>query len=270
MFHVYSIYHFNTKIYMELTFGQKEGETVSKDAYYFSHDSNAHKDPKILKLRVKHGWLGYGVYWAIIETLREQAEYRWKAIDKHLLSFCFANGDDMVNQIIDTCLEVGLLIDDGEYIFSDSLYRRMKMKDEISEKRRAAGKKGGSQKSQANAKQNEANAKQNVSNKSKEKESKEKESKKKYAEYVSLLPSEYEKLVSENGEELTIIMINVLDNYKGANGKNYKSDYRAILNWVKDKVLKEQGKVTPIRYKQEIQGRDIPDDIILDKNAGEE
>ena len=27
-------------------------------------------------------------------------------------------------------------------------------------------------------------------------------------------------------------MIEILDNYKGQNGKKYKSDYRAILNWV--------------------------------------
>lgn len=27
-------------------------------------------------------------------------------------------------------------------------------------------------------------------------------------------------------------LIEILDNYKGATGKTYKSDYRAILNWV--------------------------------------
>lgn len=145
---------------------------MAKNAYYFSHDSNAHKDPKILKLRVKHGWEGYGIYWAIIETLREQDDYKWLANDKQLLSFCFANGDDVVNQVIDTCLEIGLLVNDGEFIYSESLSRRMKLKDEISEKRRAAGKKGGVSKSLANAKQN-------PSNKKKVKESKEKESKSK-------------------------------------------------------------------------------------------
>jgi hypothetical protein len=48
--------------------------------------------------------------------------------------------------------------------------------------------------------------------------------------------SEYNKLIEEHGEPLTKKMIQVLDNYKGANGKKYKSDYRAILNWVVDKV----------------------------------
>lgn len=62
-----------------------------------------------------------------------------------------------------------------------------------------------------------------------------------YAEFVKMKESEYNKLVSDFGEELTKRMIEVLDNYKGANGRKYKSDYRAILTWVKDKVLKEKG-----------------------------
>ena len=56
--------------------------------------------------------------------------------------------------------------------------------------------------------------------------------KKKYAEFVTLTDDEYKKLVDEHGEELTKQMITILDNYKGANGKKYKSDYRAILSWV--------------------------------------
>jgi hypothetical protein len=63
--------------------------------------------------------------------------------------------------------------------------------------------------------------------------------KNKYAESVSLTAEEYQKLIDENGEYLTQKMIEVLDNYKGASGKTYKSDYKAILSWVKDKVHKE-------------------------------
>jgi hypothetical protein len=56
------------------------------------------------------------------------------------------------------------------------------------------------------------------------------------AEFVKMKESEYNKLIEEHGKPLTDKMIQVLDNYKGANGKKYKSDYRAILNWVVDKV----------------------------------
>jgi hypothetical protein len=57
-----------------------------------------------------------------------------------------------------------------------------------------------------------------------------------YAEFVKMKESEYNTLVELHGRPLVAKMIQVLDNYKGANGKKYKSDYRAILNWVVDKV----------------------------------
>lgn len=66
--------------------------------------------------------------------------------------------------------------------------------------------------------------------------SKDKEVKVKYAEFVNLYESEYEKLRKQHGEFYTKKIIEVLDNYKGSNGKKYKSDYRAILSWVEQKV----------------------------------
>lgn len=65
-----------------------------------------------------------------------------------------------------------------------------------------------------------------------------------YAEFVKMKESEYNKLVDQYGESQVKRMIEILDNYKGANGKKYKSDYRAILNWVVDKVTKQGGKQT--------------------------
>jgi len=61
-----------------------------------------------------------------------------------------------------------------------------------------------------------------------------------YAEFVTMTNAEYEKLVSTYGEEFTKQCINVLDNYKGQYNKKYACDYRAILNWVVEKV-KNQG-----------------------------
>ena len=47
-----------------------------KDAYYFSHDSNARNDIKILRLRRSLGLEGYGIYFCLIEMLREQDDYK--------------------------------------------------------------------------------------------------------------------------------------------------------------------------------------------------
>ena len=61
-----------------------------------------------------------------------------------------------------------------------------------------------------------------------------KDKKIKYAEFVNMLESEYEKLYLEFGQD-TFKLIEILNNYKGANGKKYKSDYLAIRNWVIDR-----------------------------------
>jgi CTP-dependent riboflavin kinase len=60
-----------------------------------------------------------------------------------------------------------------------------------------------------------------------------------YGEFVSLTDDEHQKLISQYGEQMAALMIQTLDNYKGASGKRYKSDYRAILNWVVDRVTKD-------------------------------
>lgn len=60
-----------------------------------------------------------------------------------------------------------------------------------------------------------------------------------YAEYVRMKESDYQKLVTRFGDAAVKRMIEVLDSYKGANGKKYKDDYRAILNWVVERVQKD-------------------------------
>ena len=46
---------------------------MPKDTFYFSHDYNARNDEKIKMLIRKHGMIGYGVFWAIVEDLYNNA-----------------------------------------------------------------------------------------------------------------------------------------------------------------------------------------------------
>lgn len=48
---------------------------MRKDAYYFSHDSNAQDDPKCMLLIDQMGMEGYGIFWALIERLRCEKNY---------------------------------------------------------------------------------------------------------------------------------------------------------------------------------------------------
>jgi len=41
-------------------------------SYYFPHDFNARNDPKLIKLMMKYGMQGIGIFWCIVEMLYEQ------------------------------------------------------------------------------------------------------------------------------------------------------------------------------------------------------
>jgi hypothetical protein len=82
-----------------------------------------------------------------------------------------------------------------------------------------------------------------------------KEKKNIYAEFVSMTETEYTKLVDEYGEINTRKMITTLDNYKGSNNKKYASDYRAILNWVVDKVVVSKKVVNGESMYQDLTGK---------------
>ena len=49
---------------------------MKKDAYYFPHFSNARNDSKIIKLRRVLGIEGYGLYFMLLEVLREQTDFK--------------------------------------------------------------------------------------------------------------------------------------------------------------------------------------------------
>lgn len=64
-----------------------------------------------------------------------------------------------------------------------------------------------------------------------------------YAENVTMTEAEYGMLVEKLGnEEAVKECIEMLDNYKGSSGKKYKSDYRAILNWVVDRYKEKHAR----------------------------
>jgi hypothetical protein len=71
---------------------------------------------------------------------------------------------------------------------------------------------------------------------------KEKELKIKYAEFVTMKETEYQKLLLDYGAPFTNKCIEVLDNYKGSKGTTYKDDYRAILSWVVKRVQEDFNK----------------------------
>lgn len=44
---------------------------------WFKHDSNAKDDFKCMFIIEQLGCEGYGIFWILVETLRDQKDYRW-------------------------------------------------------------------------------------------------------------------------------------------------------------------------------------------------
>jgi hypothetical protein len=101
-----------------------------KDAYYFSHDSNAQDDPKCMMLIDDLGMEGYGIFWALIEKLRAEKDYTLP------LSICgrfarrWATSEAKIQTVV---TNYGLFEIDGGLFFSLRLKRSM---DEKSQKAR--------------------------------------------------------------------------------------------------------------------------------------
>lgn len=106
----------------------------NKEAFYFSHDSNAHKDEKIRRLRFKHGLCGYGAYWILIELLRDANTYEMQK-DYESIAYELHTDSDMIKSIVE---DFGLFDYDDEVFWSNSLKNRMKIKEMKSKKAKMA------------------------------------------------------------------------------------------------------------------------------------
>lgn len=117
----------------------------NKDAYYFSHDANALSDPKILAMRCDYGFESYGLYFAIIEMLRNEAEYKLPLNKTTFRAIKMQTGttiediekyiQDCISEYIDNETGNGLFVTDGKYFWSASLLRRMNKYEQIKQKR---------------------------------------------------------------------------------------------------------------------------------------
>lgn len=107
---------------------------------YFSHDSNARNSDKLLKVRMKLGAEGYGIFFMLIERLREEEGYK-SAIDYDTLAFDLRVDPEKVKQVVEN-YDLFKITEDGKYFYSDSFNERMEMMDAKRKKRAEAGKKG--------------------------------------------------------------------------------------------------------------------------------
>lgn len=117
---------------------------MAKEAYYFSHDSNARHDPKITAMRGIYGAEGYGWYWMFIEMMRDSDGYKLDMQGKYTFN-AYAmqlHGDcKRIEEFVHDCInEFNLFESDGVSFWSDSLMRRMQLREQKSKARSKAAK----------------------------------------------------------------------------------------------------------------------------------
>jgi hypothetical protein len=109
-----------------------------KDAYYFPHYCNARNDRKIRRVMKTLGVEGYGIYFMLLEVLRDQTEYRYPMQDVDLLAEEFGTSEAKVVAVIKN---FGLFdIDEDEMFFSLNLIKYLEPMFKMRDQRSIAGK----------------------------------------------------------------------------------------------------------------------------------
>ena len=131
---------------------------MAKDAYWFKHDANARADVRLVKLRRKTGLEGVGLFWCVVEMLREADNYEIENEAIEDIAYDLRTTENVFQELFNC----ELLVKGENTFYSNSLKSRMVEHDVVKEKRRIAGAKGG--KAKADNKQKLANAKDDVAN----------------------------------------------------------------------------------------------------------
>jgi hypothetical protein len=168
---------------------------MEKEAYYFPHFCNARHDRKIRRLRKELGVEGYGIYFMLLEILREQQDLMYPLEDLDLLAEEFNVSEAKVRTTI--CNYQLFEVDQTEKFFSPKMLVYLEPYFRMKEQRRDAGLKS--------AAKRQLNDRSTTVQQSKEKESKvneikEEESKVSFSEmlspYLAELNDEYNNFLS--------------------------------------------------------------------------
>ena len=105
-----------------------------KEVVYFSHDGNARNDEKSIAVRMKYQWEGYGLFWALVEKLRESTDYKLSK-DYNLIAYDLRVDAGIIKSIVE---DFGLFVftEDGKYFYSERLNNSMNLMNSKSQKAR--------------------------------------------------------------------------------------------------------------------------------------
>jgi hypothetical protein len=199
---------------------------MQKEAFYFPHFSNARHDRKIRRLRKELGIEGYGIYFMLLETLRDQHDFMYPLADCDLLAEEFGTSDAKIKTVICN-YELFDFEEDGKF-FSPKMLVYLEPYFKMREQRIQAGK--------ASAVKRMLNDRSTTVQQSKVKESKVKESKVKESkvEFSEML-SPHIALFADNEEVIKFFNYWTEKNAKGKErweSEKFFDITRRIATWI--------------------------------------
>lgn len=114
-----------------------------KDSYWFRHDATAGRALKMRKMAFKFDHWGKGVYWDVIEILRDQSGYRYESNEESLTLLADLIGckdAEKFTKWFNECLSVELFKEKDGFFYSEILSKNM-VKWETKKKNGSAKKK---------------------------------------------------------------------------------------------------------------------------------
>ena len=111
-----------------------------KDAFYFPHFCNARNDRKLKRVIKELGVEGYGIYFMVLEVLREQENFKYPLEDLDLLADEFNTSEQKLRTVI--CNYKLFQVDEEENFFSIKFIEYLTPYLEAKQKNRIAGIKG--------------------------------------------------------------------------------------------------------------------------------
>lgn len=104
---------------------------MANESNAFLHDADARNDTKILMLRAVGGWEYYGLYFALVEMLRNASNYSisWKSLPAVAMHLSIEV--ESLNEFLKIACseEIQLFLKDEQFFWSPSLLRRMEAFD---------------------------------------------------------------------------------------------------------------------------------------------
>ena len=221
---------------------------MGKETLYFTHDFGARNDPKMINLQIKHGMLGIGCYWCLIEIMNEQGGEI--PLEYERIGFELRIDTNVLKSIVN---DFGLFVIEDNILSSMSVLRRMEIRNEKSAKaRESINKRWDKYRDKTNVSEKDTNVPKNDTIKERKERKEKKETRntaaddnfKNYTSWISLnctniqlmknqmTCEQLNKALINHGSESVRSILSEMDNWNLLLKKN-NSVYVTLENWIK-------------------------------------